>query len=96
MNGTVDLLSAASLSTPGDTVIALVEKTTEDLIKKKDIISKAGQSAALVNSLRTQKAATAAFTNAVDAKLPDIARTISGSTNQRPITALDKGIAAFT
>jgi len=91
-----DLFASAELTTPGDSVSALLETTINDLIEKKAILMKAGQGAAILKELKDQKDATTAFTGAINIKLPAIAQIVASGTSQRPIVALDNGITAFT
>jgi hypothetical protein len=86
-----DLFASTELSAPGDAVSALLETTVNDLIEKKAALVKAGQGAAILKELKDQKTATAAFTSAINSKLPAIAQIVAGGTSQRPITILDKG-----
>jgi hypothetical protein len=86
-----DLFASSELTTPGDSVSALLENTINDLIEKKETIAKAGQSAAILKELKEQKDATTAFTTAINSKLPALAQIVASGTSQRPLTALDKG-----
>jgi hypothetical protein len=96
LTGTVDLLSSAGFSAPGEDLTQLLETTVDDLIKQKNVIAKAGQKAAILKDLQELKTITVAFTGAIESKLPDISKAVAAGSSARPVAALDKGIAAFT
>lgn len=93
---TVDLISAIGLAMPGEALTAAAEAFVNDLIAKKDVLVKAKQVESVLKDLKEQRDAAKAFTDAVNAKLDPIAGFVAQLSSGRPITALDKGITAFS
>jgi hypothetical protein len=92
----VDLLAALALAMPGEALTSAAEAFVNDLIAKKDALVKAKQGETVLKDLKEQRDAAKAFTDAVNAKLDPIAGFVAQLSSGRPITALEKGIAAFT
>jgi hypothetical protein len=93
---TVELLASINLSSPGNDVTVLIEKATDDLISKKDIIIKANQKAAMLQQAKNLRAAIGIFTKGINAKLPSISSSEAEVVSQRSLDALDKAVAAFS
>jgi len=92
----LDLVSASALIGPSDHLVAETEKTVSDLITKKDIIAGAKQTGAVLSHLKSQAAAAAKLVDAISAKVPDSAKSITTSSGDKIAAALNKGIIAFS
>lgn len=91
----ISLTDALTLQQTAQTLTNQAGTTVTDLIAKKDIIVKAGASAATLQNLMQQKTASDALAKAVVAQVPANVQSIAQQQTAMISTSLDKGIAAF-
>jgi hypothetical protein len=94
--GSITLVEALNLNSYSDALVANVNTVVDDFIAKKDIIVTGGQAATVVAQFQAQKTASSPFIDAVVSKVPEEAKSIASSQAGKVITALDRGIAAFS
>jgi hypothetical protein len=91
----VNLLAAAKILTPAKGLETQTKNSINSLIEKKPLIVKAGQAATVLAALKSQREAAAALGDAVTAKMPSAAASLSKSQSASIVEAIDKGLAAY-
>jgi len=91
----VALSDAVQLVSASTALTKAAQVAIDDLIAKKPIIDKAGQTATTLKQLQDQKAATAAFITVLTSKLPSAVSGIANQQASAATAAIQKGVVAF-
>jgi Hydrophobic surface binding protein A len=94
-SGDVSLLQAGGLMGPSKDLVNTVRDTINDLKSKKAIIEKAGETAAILASLKAQKLAAKGLVAAIVDKVPSVGKKIAQNQAKKIVEILDDGIKAF-
>jgi len=92
----LSLVDATGLISPSSAMTKKVVAVIDELISKKALIAKAGQTKVVLDSFNDQKAATKAFIDAIQSKVPSLAKSIAASQAKPAVDALEKGIKEFS
>jgi hypothetical protein len=91
----VNLLAAAKILTPAKGLETQTKNAIQSLIAKKPLIVKAGQASTVLAALKSQREAAAELGDAVTAKMPSAAASLSKSQSASIIAAIDEGLKAY-
>jgi hypothetical protein len=91
----VNLLSAAKILTPAKGLETQTKNSVQSLIQKKPLILKAGQGPTVLAALKSQREAAAELGDAVTAKMPSAAASLSKSQSASILEAIDAGLVAY-
>lgn len=94
--GTVNLMASASLSSPGAELTALFDKTADALVAKKEVVVKAGQGAAMLETAKGIKDAVKGFTDAIAAHLPPLSKQAAETEHAKGLASADKVVTAYS
>ena len=90
------LSEATGVLTPAKNLLTKTRKTVDDLISKKPIIVKAGQTATVKSQLEAQAKGAKGLADAVVSRMPSATKTIAQSQADAIGKEIARGIAAFT
>jgi len=91
----VNLLAAAKVLTPAKGLETQTKNAIKSLVDKKPIIVKAGQAPTVLAALKSQREAAAELGDAVTAKMPSAAASLSKSQSASILAAIDEGLKAY-
>lgn len=89
------IVEAANVLTPAKTLETKTQKTIDDLISKKDLIAKAGQTAVVKGQLTNQATAAKTLSDAVESKMPAATKPIAKNQAKAINDHIARGVAAF-
>jgi len=92
----ISLTEALQVQSASTKLTTLTTQVINDLISKKDIITKAGESKTTLDSLNAQKTASDAFVKAISGKVPSAVQSVAQAASKSVGDAIAKGITAFS
>lgn len=92
----LSLTDSLSLLSSSSALVNAVSGTVDELISKKSIVDAANAASLVLEQLNAQKTASQAFIAAVVSKVPSSVSGIANQQAQQVVTALEKGIAAYS
>jgi Hydrophobic surface binding protein A len=91
----LSIVEAAGVLTPAKTLQTKTKKAIDDLITKKPVIAKAGQTATVVQQLQAQAAGAKTLSDAVVSKMPSATKSLAQTQADAISKEIARGLAAY-
>jgi Hydrophobic surface binding protein A len=92
----LSIVEAANVLTPAKALQTQTKKTIDDLIAKKDVIAKAGQTATVKQQLQAQQSGAKTLSDAVVSKMPSATKSIAQNQADAISKEIARGLAAYS